>query len=740
MIDDILKREDLFKGRHFDGDAEAKGFLQVVNAAEEVWCIVLKDAESGQLFLFHDYPEYDNAKVMDGGVEYTIPPRTNTLLTGVRFLYLAGTNGSTLAFHNCFTYDKPLIEKIWPKCKIPDEAWLDTFVQSKIQWYDRPQKKGCKSAHGLLNYAKMSGNTHKPEVEDFSVMNAYMLHRCIQDVDIQAYCSKYLQKEAQMCYDKLGIDFTKSYEMEVQYTKTCHEQEVYGALVDQDHIHRCIKDLDEKTTALAEEVEPQLPPTIKANTARTTRSAMMEALGFTKIPPDTTEMVKKEGEMVRQPVKPYYTPSVNFHKVVKTNQYSGFNISYGASPTFVKKNELVAWIKEKHPDTKTADWGIEKEVAEQKVLNKVTCTYFGVEETDTDIICGAHTKITSTPSTMSQHEVTKGFLIRQGIKWAEEWNLRKDQFGNIMKAEYDTEARYPVKAAPENQLVLKIRKGEALVTSPKFGEKEYEQLETGVGKKVGLYNTLVHRRRFFSNPKDPEEKGMLANIREDGRLPCGVNNFGTNTGRSSHRVFVNAPSESAIYGEEVRKSIIASEGKKLVSHDMNSAQLSIAAYYANNYEYFKAVCFGQEKKIDALGNDILHPDTGKPWYIGESGHCTNMQAFGLVSAEEVAEAIKTQDAGLIKSIGLRRKGSKAGTFGTIFGCSGKKLALMLGIPEQEGERAKQKFLNDIGLARPIQILDAMCAKNKRAGNGYIELPFGYHVACRAPHARFNYLD
>ncbi len=96
---------------------------------------------------------------------------------------------------------------------------------------------------------------------------------------------------------------------------------------------------------------------------------------------------------------------------------------------------------------------------------------------------------------------------------------------------------------------------------------------------------------------------------------------------------------------------------------MNSAQLSIGAYYANNYDYFKAVCFGQETKLDDKGNDILHPDTGKPWYIAESGHCTNMQAFGLVSSEEVQRARDTQDADLIHQIGLKRKKSKGATFG-----------------------------------------------------------------------------
>lgn len=65
---------------------------------------------------------------------------------------------------------------------------------------------------------------------------------------------------------------------------------------------------------------------------------------------------------------------------------------------------------------------------------------------------------------------------------------------------------------------------------------------------------------------------------------------------------------------------------------------------------------------------------------------------------------------------------------------------MLGIDEAEGNRRKNMFLEKIGLDRPIAILEEMCEKNKRGKGGYIELPFGYHAFCSAPHARFNYLD
>ena len=122
----------------------------------------------------------------------------------------------------------------------------------------------------------------------------------------------------------------------------------------------------------------------------------------------------------------------------------------------------------------------------------------------------------------------------------------------------------------------------------------------GIGRAIADYNTYSHRRRFFQNPSDTT-KGLLNNVREDGRISCGVNTFSTATGRSSHSLWVNAPGVGALYGEETRQSIVAPEGRKLVGADMKSAQLSIAAYYANNYDYYMAVAFGEEKK-DGLYN------------------------------------------------------------------------------------------------------------------------------------------
>lgn len=669
MQEELRSKLGVYANLANHADIESHGLWDVVKSIDNIHCLcsIVVDPETKEevVLLFHDNPEFDNAVVWDDvdEKEYIIPERVGTLLEGFRYWYRIGqSEKGKLYVHNSKVFDQPIVEKVIPKCKIPDHKWVDTFNQSKLQWFDRPAVKGAKSPHGLKAYGIKHG-VNKPDITEWVTMDKYKLHRVVEDCKIQRQTSIFLHKERDQLM-KLGIDMTECMVMEDEYTQTCHKQEVYGAKIDIDHVLKSIKYLDKTTEELAEFIEPRLPMTVKVSGGKVSRKEMTELFGLdsSRIK-EQYEQVKKDGEMVSQPVKPYYKPTVNFHTIKKVNVYSGFNLSYGESPCFTKKKGLTDWIKLNHPDTKTKDWAIDKVVEETKLLNKNTCDYFEVTPEDTDVIVGAHTKIKFIPSKLTQHEVVKGMLIREGIRYAEEWNFKKDENNQIVKAEFDTEVRYPSKAAPEHQMVFPVKKGEALVTSPKFGEKEYDQLESEDGRKVGLYNTLVHRRRFLSNPKDPENKGILSGVREDGRIPCGVNNSSTGTLRSSHRLWVNAPSESAVFGEEIRKCIVADTGKKLVSHDMNSAQLSIAAYYANNYDYFQSVCFGQETKLDDQGNDILHPDTGKPWYIAESGHCTNMQAFGLVAPSEVEKAIITQDPALIKSIGLRRKKSKGATFG-----------------------------------------------------------------------------
>lgn len=537
MNKDILKYVELPNY----SDIESIGFWNDVKKLDDIHtiCSVVDDPVTKEevVLVFHDRPDLDNSEVFDpyDDKTYTIPERTGSLLEGFRYWYQVGkSEKGYLSVHNCFGYDKPITEKILPKCLIPDHKWEDTYIQSKVQYFDRPTPKGAKSAHGLQAYALRMG-IHKPEITDFKKMDAFMLHRVIEDCKTQKYTSKYLEKEREMCLNKLGIDFTEAYKMEVAYAKVCQKQEVYGAKVDLTHIHKCIEDWDKRLHELESIIEPKLPPTVKPQGTKITRKEMAIALGYpTKITDkmtEPTEIVNRNGEQVEVKVKSYYKPVTNWTIDRKSNSYAGFNISYGESPSFTKKKELTDWVKTNHPDTKTSDWDIEKKEIVKKELNSHTCKFFEVDPSQTDLIGGCFTKVKFTSSRLTQHEVVKGVLIKSGVKWAETWNLVKDFNGDFIKAEEDTVIKYPKKAHPSSQMSITVKKGELLVSSPKFGDNEMDQVEGELGEQIKTYNTMSHRRRYLKNDKDPDNKGLLAYVREDGRVPAGVNNFGTATGR-----------------------------------------------------------------------------------------------------------------------------------------------------------------------------------------------------------------
>lgn len=721
-------------------DIEAKGFYERVNAPEDVHCLCSIDVRTDEVYLFHNYPEYDNMEVWDeyDQKSYKIPARKGTLQEGIEFWVNAASSGSKLIVHNCQTYDRPILEKVFPDQLIPEKAWHDTFVQSKLQWFERPTPKGAKSAHGLKAFGIRCG-INKPEITDWEEMDAYKLMRVVEDVRIQKQTYLMLEKEKELIA-KLGVNMAQAFSVERLYAyECCSKQEIVGAKVDLKHIDNCLKDLDGKIDQLAKEIEPHLPPTVKPASGKVSRKEMAALMGFNPDRVNDTYVqrnVNGNTEVVVE--KPYVKPTTNYTKVVKTASYSGFHISYGDSPSFEKKAELSAWIKENHPDTKPKEWGIEKEEREKVVINAVNCKYFDIEE-DSGLIGGPFTKVSFEPSKMTQSDVVKGYLIRLGWKDAEDWNIKKDSEGGFVKAEVDTVVRWPPKASPENQLVRKVKKGELLVTSPKLSEDDYAQLPDGIGKKIAEYNTYQHRRRFLSNPKDPENKGLLSYVREDGRIPCGLGNFMTATGRSNQRVWVNAPGEKSLYGNEIRATIIADKGKVLIGADQKSSQLSIAAFFAKNWDYYQAVASGEEFKLDENGDKVIHPVSGEPWYIGESAHCYSARNFGIVSMEDWEKAKEFQDQALIHDIHIKRGFSKGASFGVIFGCSGKKLAGMLKIPEKEGNEKKDTFLAQMGLDAVKDFLMECKKKYPYKGGFYIPLSFGYWVWCKQDHKAINYL-
>ena len=96
-----------------------------------------------------------------------------------------------------------------------------------MQWFERPCPKGAKSAHGLKAWGIKCG-VNKPEVTDWSTMDAFKLHRVIEDCKIQAKTYLMLEKERKTLLEQYGIDFTPALKIEALYAAECAKQEIRG--------------------------------------------------------------------------------------------------------------------------------------------------------------------------------------------------------------------------------------------------------------------------------------------------------------------------------------------------------------------------------------------------------------------------------------------------------------------------------------------------------------------------------
>lgn len=72
-------------------------------------------------------------------------------------------------------------------------------------------------------------------------------------------------------------------------------------------------------------------------------------------------------------------------------------------------------------------------------------------------------------------------------------------------------------------------------TSPKLTEDSFGSIKDDTGILLARRAVLVHRRRQIENYKDPENKGLLAYVRDDGRIPAAGITCATPTGRTAHR-------------------------------------------------------------------------------------------------------------------------------------------------------------------------------------------------------------
>jgi DNA polymerase I-like protein with 3'-5' exonuclease and polymerase domains len=148
-------------------------------------------------------------------------------------------------------------------------------------------------------------------------------------------------------------------------------------------------------------------------------------------------------------------------------------------------------------------------------------------------------------------------------------------------------------------------------TSPKLTEDSFDSISDDTGKLLARRAILCHRRRFIENFKDPENKGLLAYIRPDGRVAARGNLCGTPTARTTHSAPVcNVPKakDKIVYGKELRSLFCVEDGYVMLGADLDQIEARITAHYASIFdqgEYAEYVLDGDihQRNADLIGRD-----------------------------------------------------------------------------------------------------------------------------------------
>jgi len=342
-------------------DIEADNLLEHIT---KVWVIACTDMEGKEQKVFTDQD-------CEGLVE-----PAGSLLDGVKHLL----QQDRVVCHNMMGYDWHVLHKFWPDLwnieTVPFKKCWDTFVQSKVQHFDRTPLKGTRSRHGLEYYGLLF-KYPKPPVEDWTVWDVGKLNRVLVDIEINRKTLLYLNKEA----SDIGLDFDtqRRRTQAAQYWYAL--QEAYGWKGDKQHMLECVEDLDGKVKTLADDIEPMLPKQIKPKAVKCTWEDIRDRWDkfFRKVPATKFDVEGKE-------IKPARMPT---HKVYLKNG----------------------------------------------MYDKHTALHFGIDqdpEKSDRMIGGAYTRIEILDSKLTQHAVVKDFLLSQGWK-PTQWNFKKSSDGSLLR-------------------------------------------------------------------------------------------------------------------------------------------------------------------------------------------------------------------------------------------------------------------------------------------------------------------
>lgn len=230
-------------------------------------------------------------------------------------------------------------------------------------------------------------------------------------------------------------------------------------------------------------------------------------------------------------------------------------------------------------------------------------------------------------------------------------------------------------------------------TSPKLTEDSYASIKDDTGVLLARRAVLVHRRIQIENYKDPENKGLLSYLRDDGRVPAAGITCASNTSRTKHRVIVNIPKPDPkiLYGKEMRSLFRCIPPYKMVGCDLAAIENRVLCHFVSQFDggaYWKhlnSVEDSHQYNADLLG---CSRNTAKTFlyafmFGASSNKLASILGCSLGEAEVKMSAFWESNPGLKKLIESLERDYKK--HGFLVGLDGRKLSV----------RGKHKLLNTL---------------------------------------------
>lgn len=670
----------------------------------EMHCIVLEDHDTGEIIAFYNGEKYifDGRPYEESDGKYTyvlsdyihqeythfqldeFPDFVNH--TG-RFANIEKYRIEKAIAHNGINYDWLAIKLYFGiNYSIKYSTWgentielIDSMILSKVL---NPDRFG---GHSLGELSKKAGGDVKldfrkeiPEHSRFNFFAADMLYYCIYDNKANTAVYKYLMEEWGD-YDK----WTEPFNLEQRIADIITRQEHRGFAFNMKQAEENIKDLDNKMEACRLVAEPVLP-------AKPATKGYLKAF----IPPKL--QFKKNGE-----------PTSN---IIKFAEKHGGEV--------VKREDeywLVALGKEMQLPISSEDPICDPNVP--ATLNDTThiknwlvgLGWSPSEYKDKDITLKSGTKIKK-----DEAQMEKG--IREYVEQTLASNFCQDRCDHLECTPETLEWKL------RDRIAKAKGRGVKVLTNPSFTkgqEKEICPNLAGLGERfeyatqIVEYLTYKHRRNSIlgggADWEDDEEdqeynKGYLAAVRADGRIPTPAATCDAATSRMKHRLVANIPRVSSLYGFQMRNMFgVEVPAYFQIGYDFDSLEAKIESHY----------CWRYENEPHEYCNALL---LEKPHDVHS------------MMARRISETIGRK---------FERAPAKSVKYGITYGAQAAKVAKTIGSDMYTGQMVYDAFWE---AAKPLALLKERLNEFwTKTGKKYILGIDGRKVPTRSAHAILNSL-